>query len=483
MKFLSTPQKIESTLKVLLRNCDRLRWAVAWALHRTSLFTLLKQNEDKIQQLTVGIHFYQTHPDFIAAFLDNDAAHFVMHPKGVFHPKLYFFEFDDGKWECVTGSANFTHGAFTNNAEVAVHFSKNDEDSTANSEKLVSTLDSYSSKGKRLTSAELEQYRSVWNQCLCCGETRRLTIDHIQASYYARRNDEDNLQTLCYQCNSIKGTHHIDFRNHGTSLNQPLATLDMLDGWMPSGNEANSPASWERYLRRCINFFYQCAAVESIDFDESHASQKAHRISLFPGNPYSWIEPHLDKLRERIPGLIFDTERRAVPQIRYRKRDKGNVNPLENSSFVAEMSGNAFSMSTTDSTGISLRQEMFQLLASKACTGREVSLELTGKPDRIPAYLKDEQYPTASGQDPTIVGEKQPGSRAVIYRLIQGNIKEVRSLTEPLQLATDNGVKRALVPIQNKHQFLEVSGDIMEHVDPVFYGDPKAAAFKALGMN
>ena len=66
---------------------------------------------------------------------------------------------------------------------------------------------------------------------------------------------------------------------------------------------------------------------------------------------------------------------------------------------------------------------------------------------------------------------------------IQGNIKEVRSLTEPLQLAKDNGVKRALIPIANKRQFLEVSGDIMEHVDPVFYGDPKTAAFKALGVN
>lgn len=66
---------------------------------------------------------------------------------------------------------------------------------------------------------------------------------------------------------------------------------------------------------------------------------------------------------------------------------------------------------------------------------------------------------------------------------IQGNIKEVRSLTEPLQIARDNGVKRAFVPIENKRQFLDVSGDIMEHVDPVFYGDPKASAFKSLGMN
>ena len=66
---------------------------------------------------------------------------------------------------------------------------------------------------------------------------------------------------------------------------------------------------------------------------------------------------------------------------------------------------------------------------------------------------------------------------------IQGTIKELRSLTEILQLAMDNGVKRALLPIANKRQFLDVTSDILEHVDPVFYGDPKAAAFKALGIN
>lgn len=65
---------------------------------------------------------------------------------------------------------------------------------------------------------------------------------------------------------------------------------------------------------------------------------------------------------------------------------------------------------------------------------------------------------------------------------IQGNIKPMRSLTEPLQIAKDNGAKRALIPIGNKRDFLEVNADIVEHVDPVFYGEPKAAAFKALGI-
>lgn len=29
--------------------------------------------------------------------------------------------------------------------------------------------------------------------------------------------------------------------------------------------------------------------------------------------------------------------------------------------------------------------------------------------------------------------------------------------------------------------FLEVSADIVEHVDPIFYGDPETAAIKVLG--
>ena len=64
---------------------------------------------------------------------------------------------------------------------------------------------------------------------------------------------------------------------------------------------------------------------------------------------------------------------------------------------------------------------------------------------------------------------------------IQGNIKPLRSLTEPLQVAKDNGAKRALIPIENKRNFLDVSADIMEHVDPTFFSDPKTAALKVMG--
>ena len=65
---------------------------------------------------------------------------------------------------------------------------------------------------------------------------------------------------------------------------------------------------------------------------------------------------------------------------------------------------------------------------------------------------------------------------------IQGNIKALPSLTEPLQVAMDNGAKRALLPLENKRSFLEVPGDVVEQVDPIFYGDPRTAAMKALGL-
>ena len=77
--------------------------------------------------------------------------------------------------------------------------------------------------------------------------------------------------------------------------------------------------------------------------------------------------------------------------------------------------------------------------------------------------------------------------RALIQRVkksdlsIQGNIKSVATLAEPLQISMENGARRALIPLENKRSFLEVSGDIVEKVDPAFYSDPLAACLKSMG--
>jgi ATP-dependent Lon protease len=65
---------------------------------------------------------------------------------------------------------------------------------------------------------------------------------------------------------------------------------------------------------------------------------------------------------------------------------------------------------------------------------------------------------------------------------IMGNIKSVYSLAEPLQISMENGARRALIPLENKRNFLEVSGEIVERVDPVFFSDPLAACNKATSV-
>ena len=85
----------------------------------------------------------------------------------------------------------------------------------------------------------------------------------------------------------------------------------------------------------------------------------------------------------------------------------------------------------------------------------------------------------------SLLREKPPLAGLVVLgeMTIQGNILPIRSLIEPLQVILDNGAKKVLVPISNKRQLLEVPGDLLERVDPIFYSDPITAALKAIGSN
>ena len=86
------------------------------------------------------------------------------------------------------------------------------------------------------------------------------------------------------------------------------------------------------------------------------------------------------------------------------------------------------------------------------------------------------------------VGNVAPGVRVELAPLASGAVRELTegrcdALVGPLQVAMDNGAKRAMIPIENKRSFFDVSADVLENVDPVFYGEVRQAAFKALGLN
>ena len=48
--------------------------------------------------------------------------------------------------------------------------------------------------------------------CLCCGNKRKLTVDHVKPLSIGGSNTVDNLQVLCVSCNSVKHDSHIDYR-------------------------------------------------------------------------------------------------------------------------------------------------------------------------------------------------------------------------------------------------------------------------------
>lgn len=136
------------------------------------------------------------------------------------------------------------------------------------------------------------------NACLACGTTRHLQIDHIVSLYHGGSNDSGNLQTLCQQCNVLKGRRRISFRGPRTALSRgPEAPPDVR---VPASADAANAEAWERFLRRILNFFYQCAAVGKVTIGGRGDGYYNWTVALRSDNSPAWFEPHLAELFRRV---------------------------------------------------------------------------------------------------------------------------------------------------------------------------------------
>lgn len=73
-----------------------------------------------------------------------------------------------------------------------------------------------------------------------------------------------------------------------------------------------------------------------------------------------------------------------------------------------------------------------------------------------------------------------PGTVVLGDLTIQGNLKGLASIAEPLQVIADNGGQRVLVPISNKGQFGALPEETLERIDLIFFGDVDRAAGKSM---
>jgi HKD family nuclease len=158
MTLLTTPEQIKDKLISLIDECSSMQVAVAWASANHEVFQTLVANREKIHKLVVGTHFFQTDPEFLEAFLNDNKVRVIYETDELFHPKLYYFKLQ-GAWECLVGSANFTNGAMSKNQEVLVSFSSDDSGINETEEEIWMIINQWFGNGHVISSDYLSKYK------------------------------------------------------------------------------------------------------------------------------------------------------------------------------------------------------------------------------------------------------------------------------------------------------------------------------------
>lgn len=164
MKIISSPKKIDKTLVSLIRKHDKYYIATAWASVGFDAFQELYAHKENIKKMVVGLHFYQTHPNFIQQFRDIKKVKYVLNSSGIYHPKFYLFVNNKNDWECLIGSANFTKSALSENSEVVIHLTSKDEDSKRVYKSLKKIIKEYWITSELMNEDELNNYRNLWKK-------------------------------------------------------------------------------------------------------------------------------------------------------------------------------------------------------------------------------------------------------------------------------------------------------------------------------
>jgi len=164
LKILSTGLEVGRELVSLMKRYSRYDWAVAWASCNSDAAKLLGECSDRIESLTVGLHFYQTHPDFLQQFYDHPKVRFIQSPSGVFHPKVFLFSNANGEWTAVVGSANLTGAGLGKNEEISVVFGSQSGAPEGLFTRLENQLAEYWDDGVSMTLDEVHAYRSMWKR-------------------------------------------------------------------------------------------------------------------------------------------------------------------------------------------------------------------------------------------------------------------------------------------------------------------------------
>lgn len=232
MKLITTATELEKEFRRLTKQYDNFYWATAWASSSSMLFNDLLTNKTKIQKIVVGIHFYQTHPDFIEAFLDDKKVHFIQQPEGTFHPKLYLFTDNSDKWEIIIGSANFTNEAFSRNTEASLLVNNKDNNSSDTYNGAIKLVEETFANGKTFNKSDLDKYRITW-------KIQRQKIKSLSGQYGSKKRKPNPIYEVPMTNRSWEEFMN-EVRNDPThGLNQRLRVIEIAKELFESVNHFN----------------------------------------------------------------------------------------------------------------------------------------------------------------------------------------------------------------------------------------------------
>lgn len=180
MNLLIDSTSLNHEFKRLINKYKNFSGAVAWASINSSVYDYLIINKSKIEKFVVGLHFYQTHPEFIKEFISDKRVHFIEKTSGIFHPKIYLFYDDEKVWELLVGSSNFTKAAFTTNTEVNVLISSKDFNASTIFEKAYKVIETSWKEGVIFRKNELNNYIKIW-------QTQQIKINSLSGKYGSQR--------------------------------------------------------------------------------------------------------------------------------------------------------------------------------------------------------------------------------------------------------------------------------------------------------
>lgn len=165
LSLITDSKKLAHQFIKLLEKYQNIAFATAWASSEHSAFKELLRFDckEKIKHSTIGLHFYQTSPEVLDSFKEHDQIRFILQTDGVFHPKIYLFWNDENDWILLSGSANFTNGAFAGDNKEAMIMVSESSSEFFHEIKDFLEIDCFLSKhAKTLTDEDIYKYRALY---------------------------------------------------------------------------------------------------------------------------------------------------------------------------------------------------------------------------------------------------------------------------------------------------------------------------------